>query len=99
MNENFRQTADLETYVRWKVSNVFWPHLDLVSYIYQQQLMQSEALGLAYRMWRREWRGQGEQFVRMARTFLPHREVMESCSAEAHWSGRSTIVGLSLLGH
>ncbi|KZT12292.1 glycoside hydrolase family 2 protein [Laetiporus sulphureus 93-53] len=39
MNENFRLTSDLETYV------------------YNTQLMQSEAISLAYRMWRREWRG------------------------------------------
>ncbi|KIP02770.1 glycoside hydrolase family 2 protein [Phlebiopsis gigantea 11061_1 CR5-6] len=40
----------------------FRPTADLETHIYQQQLMQSEAVGLAYRMWRREWRGTGKQF-------------------------------------
>lgn len=43
MNENFRMTGDLE------------------SYIYLTQLMQSEALGFAYRVWRRNWKGEGHE--------------------------------------
>ncbi|KAF8492119.1 glycoside hydrolase [Gautieria morchelliformis] len=44
MNENFRITGDLE------------------SYIYMTQIMQSEAVGHAYRLWRREWRGRGKEY-------------------------------------
>ncbi|KAG8785886.1 hypothetical protein FRC20_010933 [Serendipita sp. 405] len=43
MNENFRMTGDLE------------------SYMYLTQLMQSEALGYAYRVWRRKWGGEGRE--------------------------------------
>ncbi|KAG8831247.1 hypothetical protein FRC17_003443 [Serendipita sp. 399] len=43
MNENFRMTGDLE------------------SYMYLTQLMQSEALGYAYRVWRRKWGGDGRE--------------------------------------
>ncbi|PVG02964.1 glycoside hydrolase [Serendipita vermifera] len=43
MNENFRMTNDLE------------------SYVYLTQLMQSEALGYAYRVWRRKWKGDGRE--------------------------------------
>ena len=35
----------------------------LYSHIYHTQIMQSEALGWAYRAWRREWRGRGKEFV------------------------------------
>ncbi|KIM32355.1 glycoside hydrolase family 2 protein [Serendipita vermifera MAFF 305830] len=41
MNENFRMTGDLE------------------SYMYLTQLMQSEAIGSAYQVWRRQWKGDG----------------------------------------
>lgn len=33
------------------------------SYIHRTQIMQSEALGHAYRSWRREWRGRGKEYV------------------------------------
>ncbi|KAI0073012.1 glycoside hydrolase [Panus rudis PR-1116 ss-1] len=35
---------------------------DLEQHMYNTQMMQSEALSLAYRSWRREWRGPGRQF-------------------------------------
>ncbi|KAI0345567.1 glycoside hydrolase [Trametopsis cervina] len=35
---------------------------DLERYVYHQQIMQSEAVSLAYRMWRREWRGKGKEY-------------------------------------
>ncbi|KAG8881418.1 hypothetical protein FRB97_009613 [Tulasnella sp. 331] len=35
---------------------------DLETYAYSTQLMQAEGLGLAYRSWRREWRGPGRQY-------------------------------------
>lgn len=41
--------------------NVRWSS-DLETHIYNTQLVQSEALGLAYRSWRREWRGKGKEF-------------------------------------
>ncbi|PIL34860.1 hypothetical protein GSI_02647 [Ganoderma sinense ZZ0214-1] len=36
---------------------------DLETHIYNSQLMQSEAVSLAYRTWRREWRGKGKQYT------------------------------------
>ena len=36
------------------------------SHVYNSQLMQAEAVGLAYRAWRREWRGKGKQYVRLS---------------------------------
>lgn len=36
---------------------------DLETHIYNTQLMQSEAVSLAYRMWRREWRGRGKEYT------------------------------------
>ncbi|PCH40558.1 glycoside hydrolase family 2 protein [Wolfiporia cocos MD-104 SS10] len=36
---------------------------DLETHIYNTQLMQSEAVSFAYRMWRREWRGRGKEFT------------------------------------
>ncbi|KAF8309073.1 glycoside hydrolase [Clavulina sp. PMI_390] len=35
---------------------------DLDEHIYNTQLLQSEALGFAYRSWRREWRGPGREY-------------------------------------
>ena len=35
-------------------------------HVYNSQIMQSEAVSLAYRAWRREWRGKGKQYVRRA---------------------------------
>ncbi|KAH9948314.1 glycoside hydrolase superfamily [Amylocystis lapponica] len=36
---------------------------DLETHIYNTQIMQSEGASLAYRSWRREWRGPGKQFT------------------------------------
>lgn len=65
MNDNFRLTADLETYVRSQFG--YGIETDCSSpfrHAYNTQIMQSEALGFAYRSWRREWRGEGKQYVR-----------------------------------
>ncbi|EMD39457.1 glycoside hydrolase family 2 protein [Gelatoporia subvermispora B] len=35
---------------------------DLETHIYNTQIMQSEAVSLAYRAWRREWRGPGKEY-------------------------------------
>ncbi|PSS38124.1 hypothetical protein PHLCEN_2v31 [Hermanssonia centrifuga] len=35
---------------------------DFETHIYNTQIMQSEAISLAYRMWRREWRGKGKEY-------------------------------------
>ncbi|KAI0326209.1 glycoside hydrolase [Cubamyces sp. BRFM 1775] len=36
---------------------------DLETHIYNTQMMQSEAVSLAYRAWRREWRGKGKEYT------------------------------------
>ncbi|KAI0917712.1 hypothetical protein AcW2_007777 [Taiwanofungus camphoratus] len=36
---------------------------DLETHIYNTQLMQSEAISLAFRMWRREWKGRGKEYT------------------------------------
>ncbi|KAH9891930.1 glycoside hydrolase [Cubamyces lactineus] len=36
---------------------------DLETHIYNTQIMQSEAVSLAYRAWRREWRGRGKEYT------------------------------------
>ncbi|KAA1472333.1 glycoside hydrolase [Dentipellis sp. KUC8613] len=35
---------------------------DLETYAFRTQVLQSEAVGFAYRVWRREWRGPGREF-------------------------------------
>ncbi|KAJ7069084.1 glycoside hydrolase [Mycena belliarum] len=45
MNEGFRVTEDLATYV------------------YNTQLMQSEAVSFAYQVWRRKWGGRGKEYT------------------------------------
>ncbi|KAJ3841495.1 glycoside hydrolase [Lentinula raphanica] len=47
MNDNFKVTEDLETYVA----------------VFNTQLMQSEAVGFAYQSWRRKWGGEGKQYT------------------------------------
>jgi beta-mannosidase len=37
--------------------------MDLESWIYATQLMQSECLAYAYRCWRREWKGPGREYI------------------------------------
>lgn len=67
MNENFRLTEDLETYVLCFSCGIFlsncYVFLGVFRHVFNTQLMQSEALGHAYRSWKREWRGPGKQFV------------------------------------
>ncbi|KAF9554321.1 glycoside hydrolase [Agrocybe pediades] len=36
---------------------------ELEKYVFNTQLMQSEAVGFAYRSWRREWRGKGKEYT------------------------------------
>jgi hypothetical protein len=33
-------------------------------YVYNTRLMQSEAVGYAYAVWRRKWGGRGKEYVR-----------------------------------
>lgn len=35
---------------------------DMDGYIYATQLMQSEAVASAYRVWRRNWKGHGKEY-------------------------------------
>lgn len=42
--------------------NITFRHDPLESYIYSTQLMQSEALSAAYRLWRRNWKGPGREY-------------------------------------
>ncbi|KAF6759208.1 beta-mannosidase [Ephemerocybe angulata] len=46
MNENFRVTEDLEKQV----------------HAFNTQVMQAEAVGYAYRVWKREWRSEGKRY-------------------------------------
>ncbi|GBE85088.1 Beta-mannosidase B [Sparassis crispa] len=36
---------------------------DLETHVYNTQIMQSESVSFAYRMWRREWRGKGKEYT------------------------------------
>ncbi|KAF8073394.1 glycoside hydrolase [Lyophyllum atratum] len=36
---------------------------DLETHVFNTQIMQSEAIGYAYQMWRREWRGRGKEYT------------------------------------
>jgi beta-mannosidase len=61
MNENFRYSGDLESYVP------FSPLLSVKveahdRYVYLTQLMQSEAVGSAYSTWRRNWKGPNREY-------------------------------------
>ncbi|CAE6497994.1 unnamed protein product [Rhizoctonia solani] len=40
----------------------FWVTNDLETYAYLTQVMQSEGVAAAYRLWRRDWKGKGKQY-------------------------------------
>ncbi|CAE6426065.1 unnamed protein product [Rhizoctonia solani] len=40
----------------------FWITNDLETYAYLTQVMQSEGVSAAYRMWRRDWKGKGKEY-------------------------------------
>ncbi|THH14093.1 hypothetical protein EW146_g6196 [Bondarzewia mesenterica] len=69
LNENFRLTSDLETYVRTLFMTIHNPFINLLgrsadkSHVYNTQMMRSEAVSYAYRVWRREWRGRGKEYT------------------------------------
>jgi hypothetical protein len=48
---------------------------DLETYAYNTQVLQAEAIGFAYRSWRREWRGPGKEYV-STRFLLPTQNIM-----------------------
>ncbi|KAF8244422.1 glycoside hydrolase [Wilcoxina mikolae CBS 423.85] len=43
--------------------NIIYDHHPLEAYIYSTQLMQAEALSTAYRLWRRNWKGPGNELT------------------------------------
>lgn len=49
----------LELYLMENFKHAF----DIESYVYYTQIMQAETLASAYRLWRREWRGRGREYV------------------------------------
>ncbi|KIM26256.1 glycoside hydrolase family 2 protein [Serendipita vermifera MAFF 305830] len=49
----------LELYLMENFKHAF----DIESYVYYTQIMQAETLASAYRLWRREWRGPGKEYV------------------------------------
>lgn len=69
VNENFKSASDLERYATYKrlchctLPNELNLRMTPYSHTYITQLMQAEALGCAYRSWRREWRGKGKEYV------------------------------------
>ena len=63
--------------------------------------MQSEAVSYAYRVWRREWRGKGKEYVRppdFQFPFYGNTQIFHSFRLEASLSGNSTTAGLLLRG-
>ncbi|ORX35177.1 glycoside hydrolase family 2 protein [Kockovaella imperatae] len=49
----------LELYLMENYRHAF----DMESYVYYTQVMQAECISAAYRLWRREWRGHGREYV------------------------------------
>lgn len=45
------------------VENIRYSFSPLEQYVYSTQLMQAECLSTAYRVWRREWKGPGKEYV------------------------------------
>jgi beta-mannosidase len=62
MNENFRVTTDLPTCV-FCSSRILQRLRVGGRYVYNTQLMQSEAVSYAYQVWRRKWGGKGKEYV------------------------------------
>lgn len=62
MNENFRYTGDLESYVPFLLHLSHFTIRANDRYVYLTQLMQSEAIGSAYSTWRRNWKGRNREY-------------------------------------
>jgi beta-mannosidase len=62
MNENFRYTGDLESYVLFLLLYSFCVTTANGRYVYLTQLMQSGAVGSAYSTWRRNWKGPHKEY-------------------------------------
>lgn len=79
----------LELYLMENFKHAF----DIESYVYYTQIMQAETLASAYRLWRREWRGRGREYVAGALVWqvrpLPRAHTRR---ARADWP-RSTTAG------
>jgi beta-mannosidase len=48
---------------------------DLEKYVWNTQLLQSEAMGWAYQSWRRAWKSDGRRFVSLHSFFIYQAEV------------------------
>ena len=98
MNDNFRLTSDLETWV----SDYFYDFFGVGSlcfllafrHVYLTQIMQSEALSFAYRSWRRGWRGKGKEFVRSLEHVVKTARISDCRRRRGLSSGSLMTVGL-----
>lgn len=63
MDSHCKATGFERRLALYVMENIKVESMDLDSWIYATQLMQSECLAYAYRCWRREWRGEGKEYV------------------------------------
>lgn len=63
--ENFKHAFDMERYDFLVVLEITTnlTHICAYSYVYYTQVMQAETLASAYRLWRRNWRGEGREYT------------------------------------
>lgn len=66
MSENFRHTSDFDEHIyNTQLLQYVTIRLLPVRAVHKPpRIHRSEALGYAYRVWRREWRGEGREYVR-----------------------------------
>lgn len=62
-NNNHNKAAGFEHRLELYLVQNFRHSFEMESYVYYTQIMQAEALASAYRLWRREWRGEGREYT------------------------------------
>lgn len=63
INNNHNKADGFERRLELYLIENFKHSFDMESYVYYTQVMQAEALASAYRLWRRNWRGYGREYV------------------------------------
>ncbi|KAK0482107.1 glycoside hydrolase family 2 protein [Armillaria luteobubalina] len=63
VNSNHNKAAGFERRLELYLVENFKHSFEMESYAYYTQVMQSETLAAAYRLWRRNWRGKGREYT------------------------------------
>jgi beta-mannosidase len=78
---NNKATGGMDKIKRYLDANLKYSTSSLNSFVYSSQLMQSEALATAYRVWRRDWRGLGREYCTGAPVWQ-----LNDCWSTTSWS-------------